>query len=288
VRARQEALTQLAALEGKNGGSKHDNVASADGMNVEAVSGAEAERRHRVAMLESVLEGFVKPGTYIIIELRNVPRAAMDTVITRARAGIAIIASGLLPHEQRTSVVHFNVQRTKTFDAPLKAKTEMIFQCGFRRFRGRPTFSEQSRNCDKHKSQRFLHPGGWSVASVYAPITYSPASVLVFTKDQQLAMVGTLLSVDPDRVSLKRIILTGIPAKIHKKVAVVTQMFHRPEDIRWFKPVELRTKYGMVGNIKDSVGTHGSMKCTFNKPIKNHDTVCMYLYKRTYPKWVEQ
>jgi pre-rRNA-processing protein TSR1 len=45
------------------------------------------------------------------------------------------------------------------------------------------------------------------------------------------------------------------------------------------------TKHGLQGNILDSVGDHGTMKCLFNAPIKQHDTVCLPLYKRIYPKY---
>jgi hypothetical protein len=54
---------------------------------------------------------------------------------------------------------------------------------------------------------------------------------------------------------------------------------------QWFKPAELVTKHGLQGNIIDSVGDHGTMKCLFNAPIKQHDTVCINLYKRIYPKY---
>ena len=88
------------------------------------------------------------------------------------------------------------------------------------------------------------------------------------------------------RIILKRIILTGYPLKTHKKRSVVRFMFFNPNDVKYFRPVELYTKFGLRGHIKDSLGTHGLMKCHFNDFIKSADTVCMPLYKRVFPNWV--
>lgn len=62
-------------------------------------------------------------------------------------------------------------------------------------------------------------------------------------------------------------------------------MFFNPTDIKYFKPVELYTKEGLKGHIKQALGTHGLMKCTFNDYIKHSDVVCMPLYRRVFPVW---
>jgi pre-rRNA-processing protein TSR1 len=103
----------------------------------------------------------------------------------------------------------------------------------------------------------------------------------------QLIASGSILSSDPDRVVLKRIILSGFPARVHKKKAVVKYMFFNPEDVKWYKPLDLFSKYGRRGRIKEPLGTHGAMKCIFDAPIQQRDTVCVALYKRVFPKWPE-
>ncbi|ANQ09589.1 Uncharacterized protein PCOAH_00045990 [Plasmodium coatneyi] len=96
---------------------------------------------------------------------------------------------------------------------------------------------------------------------------------------------GKVVNCDCKRIIMKRISLCGDIFKIHKKKAVIRNMFYRPEDINYFKPAQLHTKFGLTGKILESLGTHGKMKCLFSNVLKQHDKVFIFLYKRVYPVW---
>lgn len=246
--------------------------------------------RTRLSFTESEFgeTGYVVSGIFVTLQIVEVP---MEQLQKRLECGPLILGC-LLKHENRLSVLNFSIQRSALFTDPVKSKQELEFHVGFRRFRGKPVFSDQNLKSDKHLLQRFLPQNGWSVATTYGPTTFQPASVLIFRDNgtlmaNELVASGTLTNVNPDRIVLKRVILTGVPVKVKKRKAVIRYMFHSAEDVRWFKPVELTTKHGVSGHIKESLGTHGDFKAIFNKPIKQHDTVCLVLYKRVYPKFCE-
>jgi pre-rRNA-processing protein TSR1 len=71
---------------------------------------------------------------------------------------------------------------------------------------------------------------------------------------------------------------------VNKRVVTVRFMFFNREDIMWFKPIELRTKQGLRGHIKEPLGTHGHMKCVFEGQMTQSDPVMLHLYKRVFPK----
>ncbi|XP_020175611.1 uncharacterized protein [Aegilops tauschii subsp. strangulata] len=230
-------------------------------------------------------------GSYVMLHVKNVPTDVASKLCHPSRR-LPVVVSGLLEHESKISVLHFSIKKHDSYEAPIRSKEPLIFNVGFRQFTARPLFSSDNINCNKHKMERFLHHGRFSIASVYAPISFPPVPLIVLKNidGQQpvIAAVGTLKSVDPDQIILKKIVLTGYPQRVSKLKAMVRYMFHHPEDVRWFKPVELWTKHGKRGRIKETVGTHGSMKCIFNSSVQQHDTVCMSLFKRAFPKWPAQ
>ncbi len=103
----------------------------------------------------------------------------------------------------------------------------------------------------------FLQSGNFFAMSVYGPVTYQPAPVNIFPTSstnrgeddskiesynsvhgqelahaqdykpvgEYLAAHGSLMPVDPDRIVLKRIVLTGYPVKVKNRTATVKYMF---------------------------------------------------------------
>jgi pre-rRNA-processing protein TSR1 len=70
----------------------------------------------------------------------------------------------------------------------------------------------QHTNGDKHKYERYWQDN-LVVMTLYAPIMFPPANVLVFREmssgRHSLVGTGSLLSVDPDRIIIKRAVLSG-------------------------------------------------------------------------------
>lgn len=239
---------------------------------------------------EEFLEGCVPSGSYITIVLENVKPEDYNQL----GANALLCAATLLPHENKASVLHMGLSNcidNASTDVPVKSKDVLTFRCGWRTWTGRPIFSQNNLNCDKHKFERYMPPqGSFCAASIFGPVTYTPCPVLVFRTihgRKELVAYGSMIGADADRTIVKRIILTGYPVRVHKRWASVKYMFSDPEDVKWFKPAGLTTKHGLNGKIEQSVGEHGTMKCLFNAPIKQHDTVCLCLYKRIYPKFAE-
>jgi pre-rRNA-processing protein TSR1 len=100
----------------------------------------------------------------------------------------------------------------------------------------------------------------------------------------ELIGTGTVVAPDHSRVIAKRVILTGHPFKIHKKVVTIRYMFFNSEDVNWFKALQLWTRRGRTGYIKESLGTHGYFKATFDAKINPQDSIGISLYKRVFPR----
>jgi pre-rRNA-processing protein TSR1 len=202
-----------------------------------------------------------------------------------------LILSTLLNHERKLCVMHLKIKLNENYEGEeIYSKQLIEAQIGFRRNLCRPIYSQQVGETDKLKKERKLAKGKITIATIYAQLTYPETPVMIFRPHMdndemnQIAIGKTIIS-DCNKILIKRSVLTGYPLKIHKKRSVVRYMFFNPEDVNFFKPIPLFTKHGLRGNIIESLGTHGHMKCAFNDNPKPNDTICLPLYKRIFPVW---
>lgn len=242
----------------------------------------------------ALLEG-IPAGIRASIWVRNVPAEAAERAVSvkgaprdRTKNAVPFVLFGLLRHEHKKSVINFTVTRNTEYDAPVRSKDPLLITLGFRRYMTRPVYSQHGRSRrgnNVHKFERFLpHGAAAAVGSVYAPVTFGGASVPVVlmrlrsetqehgydelgvNAEQMPHLVGSgsLLDVSPTRIVAKRIVLSGHPYKVHKKTATIRFMFFNSDDVRFYKPVTLHTKYGRTGHIRESLGTHGYFKGTYS------------------------
>lgn len=283
------------------GGAEKKSSKDKDNSSMEVAVGEEGEGEGD--SLAARFRGFVPSSTYVTLEIVGVTACDWAKLQQhQSTFSLPLTVFSLLRYENKISVLHFNIQKHPACEEPIKSKDRLVFYTGFRSFEARPIFSEHNLNCDKHKFSRFLHGGRFAVATVFGPVSMPPCPVLVFkesvteaaeggggarTIKTTLVASGTLHSVDPDRIILKRILLTGYPVRVKRQSAVVKHMFYNPEDVKWFKPAELSTKLGAAGHIREPIGTHGLMKVRFNRIIQQSDTICLPLFKRVYPKLLD-
>ncbi|KHJ32223.1 putative pre-rrna processing protein tsr1 [Erysiphe necator] len=251
----------------------------------------------RSRVTREALAGGVVAGTRVRVYLRDVP-LSLKASWTNSNYPLGLFS--LLRHEQKQTVVNFSVSLSSDYPEPIKSKAEMVLQCGSRRFIVNPLFSQSGITKNNvYKFNRFLYPGQSAVATFIAPLTWGSVPSLLFKRvnnsdpmegsellQAPLNFVSTCTSLAPStsRVIAKRIVLTGHPYRIHKKLVTVRYMFFNREDVEWFKALQLWTKRGRTGYIKEPLGTHGYFKATFDGKINPQDAVSISLYKRMWPK----
>lgn len=226
---------------------------------------------------------------YFELELVDVPAEFLQ--VLAASPASPLVCFGQLRHEQDYSVLHFDVMRHASCDLALESGTPLLVHLGFRRLLAAPILSSSNPKADKNKLERFWQPNKGLVASIYGPCTFGQMPVLLFAPGRvegeaaRLVATGRLQSIRPETLIIKRVVLIGEPMKMRKKRATVRRLFYDADDIKYFKKVELRTKYGRHGHIICPLGTHGHAKCQFDGTLDPRDTVCLSLYTRVFPRW---
>jgi len=181
--------------------------------------------------INEALAGGVAPGTRVLVYIRNGPPEVAETF--KAHPERPIVLWGLLRHEHKQAVVNVSIMASANYEGePVKSKDELILQIGPRRLHVNPLFSTAGGTGKNNvsKFERFLAPGQTRVATFVGPVTWGNVPVVAWKRgdgetDWELVGMGSFLNVDRERVVAKRIVLTGHPYKIHKRLVTVRYMF---------------------------------------------------------------
>ncbi|KAF2154067.1 DUF663-domain-containing protein [Myriangium duriaei CBS 260.36] len=252
--------------------------------------------------LNEAVAGGIAPGSRVEVVFRLGTNSAEQLKALPTPTA----AYSLLRHEQKRTVMNYSITLSSEYPRPLKSKEELVMQCGGRRLVVKPLYSQPGNTPNNvHKFDRYLHPGQTATASVVAPLTWGSVPVMFFKQTieetaeserdsvkmsvapQEMIATGTTLPPSMSRVIAKRAILTGHPYKIHKRLVTIRYMFFNREDVEWFRALQLWTKRGRSGFMKEALGTHGYFKATFDGKINPLDAVGVSLYKRMWPRWAE-
>ncbi|CZT24365.1 probable TSR1 Protein required for processing of 20S pre-rRNA in the cytoplasm, associates with pre-40S ribosomal particles [Ramularia collo-cygni] len=266
-------------------------------------------RAAKAKVLKEARLGGVTPGTRVHIYLR-IPQGKAQEVQALEKP-TAVFA--LLRHEHKQSAINISITLSSDYPVPLRSKEELILQFGPRRLVIKPLFSAAGNTPNNvHKFDRYLHPGRTAVATFMGPVCWGSVPCLFFkptnsaaptgdaiedlaqslslqkqaekSSPLELIATGTTLPPSTNRIISKRIILTGHPYKIHKKLVTVRYMFFNDSDVRYFSALQLWTKRGRSGYIKEPLGTHGYFKATFDGRVNPLDSIGVSLYKRVWPR----
>jgi len=232
------------------------------------------------AAIAEQMTGEIMPNNRVTIVLSA--DAEEIKVWKRVPEGRVLSMIGLFRHETRFTVLNCSIHNN---GPDLPSKTSLLLICGFRHMWIKPLFNEDH-PAEKHMYFRTLPQGQHAMASFIAPAVMQSSPCTYFREnDGNIEFIGTgsVKTVDPCRMIIKRIILTGNPYRTSGKNARVSMMFFNKEDVQWFKPVGLWTKSKRRGHIEGTVGTKGRFKAKFNEIIMSNDTVCMSLYRRVFP-----
>lgn len=169
------------------------------------------QRRPKFETLGDVLgAGWVATGQLVRVTLLDVRPSTLAACLA---PGVPLVPIALLRHENKTSVVHFNVVRVSMGHAPdatathagssstvdadasasapldtVKARDELEIHVGPRVFDAKPLFSQPagggggSAGAARNKLDRFLIEGRWAVTTAFGPLVFGPMPVLIFRR----------------------------------------------------------------------------------------------------------
>ncbi|TFK23423.1 DUF663-domain-containing protein [Coprinopsis marcescibilis] len=257
---------------------RKDEIARQLALNRAEFEGIDAEAR-------ALVEGF-RPGTYVRIELRNVPAEMVENFDPT----FPIVVGGLLPAEERFGYVQVRIKRHRWYGRTLKNNDPLILSLGWRRFQTIPIYSLDDHSI-RMRMLKYTPEHMHCFATFYGPVSLPNTGFCAFnslsegTAGFRISATGVVLDVDRSVKIVKKIKLTGVPLKIWKNTAFVKDMFSSALEVAKFEGANIKTVSGIRGQVKKALPKpDGAFRATFEDKILKSDIVFLRAWYSIQPR----
>ncbi|KAI0970574.1 GTP binding protein Bms1 [Xylaria arbuscula] len=227
------------------------------------------DERQRLAV-----EGFTA-GKYVSVILERVPAE----FILNFSARKPLIIGSLSPLEERFGFLQVRMRKHRWHKKILKNNDPLIFSAGWRRFQAMPLLHSWEERV-RHRMLKYSPEHSFCYATFWGPLIAPNTSFTCFqsfSSDNpgfRVAATGTILSVDQSYEIVKKLKLTGKPAKVYKNTAFIKDMFNTSLEIAKFEGASIKTVSGIRGQIKRALSKpEGHFRATFEDKILMGDLV---------------
>ncbi|CAO1614615.1 unnamed protein product [Jaminaea pallidilutea] len=233
------------------------------------------------------IEGF-RPGSYLRIEFSAVPCELVEHFDPR----YPLLVGGLLSSEETYGFVQARIKRHRWHHKVLKTNDPLIFSVGWRRFQSIPIYSldDGTRNRMLKYTPEHMH----CLATFWAPSARPNTGFCAFNTlsssvpSFRISATGTILDVDTGSGAhkiVKKLKLTGYPAKVFKNTAFVKEMFTSSLEVAKFEGANIKTVSGIRGQVKKALAKpEGWYRATFEDKVLMSDIIFLRAWYSIHPR----
>ncbi|KAG5474766.1 hypothetical protein LSCM4_03942 [Leishmania orientalis] len=202
---------------------------------------------------------------------------------------VPLIAGGVNAGEDEFRIVQARMKRHRWFPKILKSQDPLLLSMGWRRFQTQPIFSTEDPN-GRCRYLKYTPLHMHCMAAFYAPVAPPNTGFLAIpVRDPRvpsfrIPCTGYTIGNDVSTSIVKKLKLTGTPAKVEKTTAFIKGMFSSDVEAARFIGAKLKAVSGIRGIIKSVMkGKQGLVRATFEDKLFPSDIVFIRAWKSVEP-----
>ncbi|CEG78865.1 Putative GTP-binding protein AARP2 involved in 40S ribosome biogenesis [Rhizopus microsporus] len=244
-----------------------------------------AEFENDDPVTRAMVEGY-RPGSYVRILIKDMP----CEFVQNFDPTYPIVVGGLLTSENQFGWVQVRIKRHRWYPKTLKTNDPLIFSVGWRRFQTIPIYSlnDGTRNRMLKYTPEHMH----CLATFYGPV-HTPNTGFCAVQNVsdnkasafRISATGVVVDISQSTEIVKKLKLTGYPAKVYRNTAFVKDMFTSALEVAKFEGANIRTVSGIRGQVKKALSSpEGQFRATFEDKILMSDIVFLRAWYPVKPR----